>query len=188
MAKSVEVAESFLKKSIELAKEDPRYYMDFVKLHKLMYLGQCYINYHYGMNLFEEKIMAMDVGPYIKGIEQVVVNCGFGEIKNIDELKKYVLQMPLSFTRNETVDYILNVYGHYNTDEIVRISKNTIGWKTSYNESDDVPNEIDYILINQTGKQLFGDVNTYGTKSNCEHLCKIGECPKMRKKTKVNIK
>lgn len=136
------------------------------------------------MNLFDEKIIADGTGPYIKGIEQVVVNCGFGKIKNINELKNIVIDMPLSMTRNETVDYILNTYGHYNTDEIVRISKNTIGWKSSYNESDDRPNEIEYKLINETGEQLFGDVNIYGTKSNCEHLCKIGKCQKMRKKIK----
>lgn len=39
MAKSIEVAVDFLKKSIERGQGDPKYYMNFVKLHKLMYLG-----------------------------------------------------------------------------------------------------------------------------------------------------
>ena len=183
MAKSLDVAEAFLKKSIERGKENPRYYMDFVKLHKLMYLGQCYINYHYGMNLFEERIIAVDDGPYIEGLRFVTGKCGFGEIKNIDELKKYVLQMDLSFTRNETVDYILNMYGLYSTDEIVKIAKNTMGWKLSYNDSDKNPNEIGYKLINETGKQLFGKVNTHEFRYSCEHLCKTEMCPKTKKKT-----
>jgi len=42
MAKSFEVAVDFPEKSIERGKEIPKYYIDFVKLHKLMYLGQCH--------------------------------------------------------------------------------------------------------------------------------------------------
>jgi len=187
MAKSLEVAVDFLKKSIERGKEEPRNYMDFVKLHKLMYLGQCYINYHYGMNLFEDKIIAMDDGPYIEGLELVVGKCGFGEIKNIDELENYVIPMPLSFTRNETVDYILNTYGQYSTDEIVKIAKNTNGCNLSYNDNDKSPNEIEYQLINETGKQLFETEDTHEFRYTCEHLCKIGMCPKTKKKTKEFI-
>lgn len=186
MAKSLEVAVDFLRKSIERGKEEPKYYMDFVKLHKLMYLGQCFINYHYGINLFEETIMAMDDGPRIDGIELVVGKCGFGEIKNIEDLERY-LPFALSMLRQETVDYILNTYGQYSTDEMVKVVKNTKGWKLSYNDKS--PNEIEYKLINETGKELFEGVfiTEYGTKHNyiysCEHLCKIGGCPKSKKKT-----
>ena len=43
--RSIDVAVNILDKSIERGKEDPSYYMDFVKLHKLLYLGQCYLSF-----------------------------------------------------------------------------------------------------------------------------------------------
>ena len=45
--RSVDVAVDMLDKSIERGKKDPNYYMDYVKLHKLLYLAQCYLSFKY---------------------------------------------------------------------------------------------------------------------------------------------
>ena len=42
---SVDIAIHLLRKSIELGQKDSNYYMDFIKLHKLMFLCQCYFKY-----------------------------------------------------------------------------------------------------------------------------------------------
>lgn len=152
--RSVDIAVDMLDKSIERGKEDPSYYMDFVKLHKLLYLGQCYLNFKYEMDLFMDKITANDDGPYIDGLKLIPAICGFGEIKTMDEFKQCKMTLPLTFSRVETVNYILDKFGKCSTDELVRLTKGTIGYQEVYDKS--CNNEINKELIIKTGKSLFG--------------------------------
>lgn len=152
--RSVDIAVNILDKSIERGNEDPSYYMDFVKLHKLLYLGQCYLSFKYEMDLFKDKITATDDGPYVDGLKLIPVICGFDEIKTMDEFKQCKMTLPLTFSRDETVDYILDKFGKYSTEEIVKFTKDTIGYQEVYGKS--CNNEINKELMIKTGKSLFG--------------------------------
>lgn len=160
--RSIDVAVNILDKSIERGKEDSSYYMDFVKLHKLLYLGQCYLSFKYEMDLFNDKITANDDGPYVDGLKLIPAICGFDEIKTMDEFKLCKMTLPLTLSMDETVDYILNKFGKYSTDEIVRLTKDTIGYQEVYDKS--CNNEINKELIIKTGKSLFG--RKYKRKKN----------------------
>lgn len=152
--KSIDIAIVLLDKAIERGLENPKYYMDYIKLHKLMYLGQCYLNYEYDFDLFDEDVIADGTGPYVCGLELITAKCGFSQIKNIDALKQYTLfsTLPLPLLREETCELILDKFGTYNTDEIVRIAKNTMAYRTIYGKD---CNLINRKLMSETGKILF---------------------------------
>lgn len=75
MAKSLDVAIKILEGSIERGKSNLEYYMDIIKLHKLMYLGYCSLSYLYELELFEEEITANVEGPYIEGLNSMLAMC-----------------------------------------------------------------------------------------------------------------
>lgn len=157
MCKAADVAIEFIDRSIDLweRNDDSNYLLDYVKLHKLMYLGQCYIMSLYKLKLFEDKISAHRCGPYVDGIDFVPAYCGFGKIKKkIDKSIVKLAFLPISYTRKETVEYILNCYGKYSTDEIVKISKDTYAYKKVFEqESNDKPLIPDDDII-RTGNEL----------------------------------
>ena len=97
---------------------------------------------------------ANDDGPYVDGLKLIPAICGFDEIKNMDEFKQCKMTLPLTLSRDETVDFILDKFGKYSTDEIVRFTKDTIGYQEIYDKS--CNNEISKELIIKTGKSLFG--------------------------------
>lgn len=159
--RSIDIAVHLLKKSIKLGQNDPSYYMDFIKLHKLMFLGQCYLNFEYGLNLFDEKITANGDGPYVDGLNLVPAICGFGEIKNIDNLNQELYHiipfhlghlLPLPLLRDETCDLILEMFGKYDTGEIVKITKNTIAYQHCYSKEHN--NVINQELLRKTGQEI----------------------------------
>jgi len=126
----IDVAIALLEKSIQRAKEDHRYYMDFVKLHKLIFLGQCYHRYIWDMNLVREDIIIREDGPYIKGLNTVVAYCGFGKIDDICKLKRKVgLYFPMTTLRDETCDFILDNFGMLSTMDLVKLTKKTESYK-----------------------------------------------------------
>lgn len=185
MAKSLDVAVAFLEKSIELGKKDSRYYMDFVKLHKLMYLGQCFISSKFDMDLFEESVVADQSGPYIKGIGLITGYCGFSEIYDITKLKDKALDMPLSYTRNETINLILERYGKLTTDQIVMFCKQTYAYK-QYEGLYDGDFEICKQFIKISGEQIFEDICTKSgfIRYKCPNYCIYQQdCIKIKKKT-----
>lgn len=157
---SIDVAYHLLKKSITLGQKDSDYYMDFVKLHKLLFLGQCYLNFEYGLDLFDDKITANADGPYVHGLNLVPALCGFGEIKNIDDLEMYLNcaipyhlthKLPLPLLRDETCDLILENFGNYSTMELVKMSKKTIAYCYSFGVDNNV---ISRELLTKTGCEL----------------------------------
>ncbi|MBQ7345964.1 MAG: DUF4065 domain-containing protein [Oscillospiraceae bacterium] len=158
MCKSIDVAVAMLNKSIDYAFEynEPKYYMDYVKLHKLLYLGQCYILSRYGLRLFEEDITAHNCGPYVDGIGTIPANYGFGVIKEKiqGDNSKGIIYLPLTFSRDETVNEILKEFGMCTTDEVVRITKETIPFKGKEGMFDNHPSISKEQLI-EAGKDLF---------------------------------
>ena len=157
MCKSIDVAIAMINRSIERvsAENNPKYYMDFVKLHKLMYLGQCYIHSKYDMDLFEESITAHHCGPLVDGLSQIPGICGFDLIKDILNPSDFgTIDMPLSYFRIETIDKVLDKYGTYTTEEIVSIVKNTNAF-SEYRSLCDAHPVLDRENIINAGKELF---------------------------------
>lgn len=158
MCKARDVAVVMINKSIDLAKEknDDRYFMDFVKLHKLLYLGQCFILSRYGMRLFEDSISAHRCGPYVDGIGFIPAEYGFETLKEkITKSRNGMPFLPISYSRAETVDFILGKYGTRTTDEIVLITKGTSAY-AAYKGSYDKHLIIQPDAMAKSGKQLFG--------------------------------
>lgn len=151
--RSIDVAIAFLTKSIERGKEDSRYYMDFVKLHKLMFLGQCYHRYIWDMDLVEESILMDDAGPYINGLNAVVAYCGFGEIEDIEKLKKKQgFYWPMTLLRDETCDFILDNFGTLTTMELVKLTKSLDAYQRMIGCNNNVVNND---TIYKTGNDIF---------------------------------
>ena len=129
MCKVKDVALAVLQKSIDLArtKADIRYRMDSVKLHKMLYLGQCMVLSKYNMVLFQEQIYAHHCGPYIEDeLDFIAADYGFDPIKTMETKDGSTpLVLPLPHLRNEVVDLLLDKFGQYSTQEIVDFAKNT---------------------------------------------------------------
>lgn len=154
MARSIEIALALLEKSIERGKTDSDYYMDFVKLHKLLYLGQCLHRFKWNMNLFEEEIIASDSGPYVRGLDFVLAICGFDKIKNVDVLRERVYFFPITFLRDETCEFILDNFGKCSTNEIVLMTKETMAYQKHYSCCNSV---ISKSSMKKTGEDLFSE-------------------------------
>lgn len=173
MILSIEIATRILKKSIEKGKQDANYYMDYVKLHKIMYLGQCYMLYKYGINLFDEYIIARKEGPYIDGLDAITAVFGFEDIKSIDGLEKHTyIDMIIPALRGETCDLMVNIFGKYSTEEIVKLSKNTLAYQESYvHEKNNIISSKDLMI--KTGEILF-NVNEKELEEQRAKIKKIG--------------
>lgn len=187
MAKSLDVAVAFLEKSIELGKKDSRYYMDFVKLHKLMYLGQCFISSKFDMDLFEEDIIADPSGPIVNGLEWIPACCGFAGIYDITKLKGKVLDMPLSYFKDKTVNFILEEYGKLSTEELVKLTKNTLAYNMYVPciKKNDASPIIQKRYMKKSGNEIFHDILTSGIM--IEYRYPQG-CPRPYKNTEYKIR
>ena len=150
-----------LEKSIRISceKNDSSYCLDYVKLHKMLYLGQCITLAKYGFTLFEEDITAHHCGPYIeKKLDFIVAEYGFGKISTLvfsDGSTPLVLTLPC--LREEIVDIILDKYGHLSTQEIVSITKNTNAYISLSGEYEYHP-VISHAQMMQTGLVLLGEL------------------------------
>lgn len=155
MVKSIDVALTLINESIKRGQNNPDYYMDYIKLHKLMYLGQCLVRNKYEFDLFGEQVLASETGPYIEGLDIITAACGFEEIKDVEELKKYTpVDFLIPILRKECCDLILDIFGKYNTEQIVKFTKNTFAYRTSYIKNQN--NIIHKELMTITGEELFG--------------------------------
>lgn len=143
MCKVRDVALAVLQKSIRLAieKKDERYYMDYVKLHKLLYLGQCMVLAQYNLTLFNERITAHHCGPYIQDeLDFVTAAYGFEEIKTLrgPDGKEPII-LPLPVLRDEIVNKLLDTFGTYTTGDIVKMSKQTVAYTRHRGNYDNKP-------------------------------------------------
>lgn len=173
--KSLDAAVWLLDKSIKRGQENHEYYMDFVKLHKLLYLAQCYLKYKYQMDLFEENIVTSDEGPYIEGLDLIPAYCGFSKIKNIpSKLWDCIVSLPPSFSRDEVLDIMLDMYGQYSTYEIVMLTRNTLAHEVCH-DYNGKRNIIFREALEEQGKELFEDTTCEGYIDEvcCNEKCKI---------------
>lgn len=125
MCRAADAAMAMVNRSIELARKtrDESYYMDFVKLHKLLYLAQCEMLARYGRLLFEDRITAHQCGPYVEGIHFIPGECGFGQIRNPFDAIDFVKP---SYRQMEVIDATLESYGTLRTEELIEYTRNTL--------------------------------------------------------------
>ena len=124
MCKVADAAMAMVNRSIELAGEtgDESYYMDFVKLHKLLYLAQCLMLVQYGQLMFDEKITAHQCGPYVADLHFIPRCRGFGEIKNPFSKSEFVRP---SYRRMKVIEQVLGEFGRNSTEELIQYTKET---------------------------------------------------------------
>lgn len=122
MCRAADAAMAMVNRSIELVHEteDASYYLDFVKLHKLLYLAQCSMLEQYGQTMFDEKITLRQCGPYIDGIRFVPRRCGFGRITNLFSDEDFVRP---SYWRMKIINQVLEEFGGYSTDDLIQLTK-----------------------------------------------------------------
>lgn len=124
MCKVRDAAMHMVNASVDLAHLDEQYYIDFYKLHKLMYYAQGYMITKYHRKLFVESIEAHSCGPFIPAL--LSLHTGFNRIT-----AKYPENeiFPLTGTRIEAINYVLERYGNLSTDELIHLSKDTNPYK-----------------------------------------------------------
>lgn len=132
MCKVRDVALVFLEKSFDLCcrQQNPEYLMDYIKLHKMLYLGQCMVLAKHDMTLFDEPIFAHNCGPYVENeLDFIVARYGFGVIENLadkNDQRPVILQLP--YLRNEVVNELFQKYGTMTTAEVVKKTKETVAY------------------------------------------------------------
>lgn len=121
MAAIVEdVAMFLINTSIDEAERtgDVNYYMDFVKLHGLLYLCQCKMIEEYGIIMFTGDITWQKHGPYINNLTFVPKQKGFGIITERFLDTEYVRP---SYRRIQIIKRVIREYGRLNTKEVHEI-------------------------------------------------------------------
>lgn len=125
MCCSLDAGMAMVNLSIDLAmaEGDPRYYMDSMKLHKLLYLSQCDMLQTYGRRLFADKITAHNCGPYVDGIRSIPAKRGFGLLKErFDEADGFV---PPSVARLDILERVLKLHGKKTADQLSAFTQMT---------------------------------------------------------------
>lgn len=127
MCRAADAAMAMVNQSIELVRVsgDEAYYMDFVKLHKLLYLAQCSMLARYGQTMFDEKITARQCGPYVDGIHFVPRRRGFDRIECPFNDQDYVRP---SYWRMRIIRQVLEEYGMLDTDNLIECTKETYAY------------------------------------------------------------
>lgn len=157
MCKSIDAAVAMVNRSIELAKEmdDRRYYMDYVKLHKLLYIAQCHALNEYDTRLFVEEIEAHRCGPFVRALDLIPGKCGFDLFtKRLNPTDFGTIDFPLSFSRKKAIEDVLNKYGTYSTERIVYTIKDTSAFQ-EYASLCESHQPIDLEVLRRAGSELF---------------------------------
>lgn len=137
--------------SIELRDNsgDDRYYLDFYKLNKLLYLAQGKMLAEKDCTLFKEDIYAYTCGPYIKELEFVFKEWEFAPIT-----KPYQQEFVLPASVADFVNKFFKEYGKYDKQELGIATKNQEPWKKFYKEGKE-PEIIEQQII----KDYFSKIN-----------------------------
>ena len=115
MALIPDVAWTMINCAIDMAneKKDSAYFLDFYKLHILLYYAQGYMLVSYGRVLFKEEIIIDDSGPFIPGV--LLLPTGYDKITEKIQDRIY----PLTSDRMSAIRTVLQKYGANTKDELV---------------------------------------------------------------------
>lgn len=116
MTKVIDAAIYLTNKVIELSENDPKYSVDFIKTHKMLYIAQGIMLAKYNKSLFDEVIFAQEDGPWVDGLTDFYKMVGLEKIEHKIEEKNILGLTPF---RIMVLNYVVLEYGHYTRDELV---------------------------------------------------------------------
>ncbi len=151
MCRVADIAKYSISKAIELRNifGDEKYYMDFYKLNKVLYLAQGLMLKQSGKGLFKEDIYAYTCGPYIRELEFVFKDWEYELITT-----RYPQEIELPPSLKLFLDEIIEKYGRYNKRELGITTKKQTPWKETY-----VPDEPEKIIDLGLIKEYFSQIN-----------------------------
>lgn len=124
MCMAKDAAMVMVNNAIAMAKEkdDPRYFLTAIRLHKMLYLAQGYMLTVHGVTLFEDEIEAHRCGPYVSTVQFVAVEKGFDAIREPFNRNEYV---DLSFRRAAAINTVIERYGSCDLGKLAYVTMNT---------------------------------------------------------------
>lgn len=133
MCRVIDVATYAISQAIDFRNidSDDRYYMDFYKLNKLLYLAQGKMLAQENRTLFKEDIYAYTCGPYIKELEFVFKKWEYELIT-----EPYTQEIPLPLSISTFISGFIKEYGKYNKQVLGIATKRQKPWKESYSSED----------------------------------------------------
>lgn len=131
MCMAIDAAIYLTNKIIDLKVIDPKYQVDYFKLHKLLYFAQGVMLAKYNKTMFNESIRAHRCGPAVDGLYPLYLKVGENEINN-----KISLDSPIDLTENrkQVLDFIAKEYGKQGRDSIIFATKEQEPYKTTWEE------------------------------------------------------
>lgn len=150
--------------------KSPKYYGDYVKVEALLYLWESLYMYLYNLDIFginhcdyKNPIFIRDTKLHIGRLYiTLIARYGFDEINNLTYetieqgestyLEPVALKPP--FLQEEVLNVILNVFGSFNTEQLIDFIKNTYAYKEGIKKGQSVV-ELDDDSLIATGEQIY---------------------------------
>lgn len=136
MCYAIDAAMTLVNMSIDVAEEldDSRYYTDYIKVHKQLFIAQCFMLENYRKPLFREKITAHRCGPFVDGLELLITMRDSGPIEDRFKADEYVELSPL---RKSILAWIVREFGAYSAEELVEATKTTPAYQTALTNAEE---------------------------------------------------
>lgn len=159
MCYAIDAAMTLVNMSVDLAKrlDDSRYYTDYIKVHKQLFLAQCFMLENYHKTLFHERITAHRCGPFVDGLELLIKMRESGPIEEPFEPEDYVELSPL---RQSILKWIVNEFGAYSAEELVEATKTTRAYRQAVEGAE--PDSRPLIPLNAMSGSLYSLLVTWG--------------------------
>ncbi len=159
MCYAIDAAMTLVNMSVDLAEllDDSRYYTDYIKVHKQLFLAQCFMLENYHKTLFHERITAHRCGPFVDGLDLLIKMRDSGPIKKRFESGDYVELTPL---RQNILRWIVNEFGAYSAEELVEATKTTKAYQQAVEGAE--PNSRPLIPLNAMSGSLRSLLVTWG--------------------------
>jgi hypothetical protein len=110
------------------------------------------------MNLFDEDVFIASSGLSFNGMDLIAAKCGFDKITHCIRPKDFgCIDMQMSFSRNEAIEFVVDEYGFLSTQKMVELVKETSAYQKNLERLSDV-NGIAVITtddLKAVGKKLF---------------------------------
>lgn len=158
------IATKFINKSIDMVKfsGQEEFYLNFSKLHSLMFIAQCYSLVEWDKPLFRGDAIARQDGINISGL------CGFTSNSFGDDYFKYKVNeskygtsTSLNDVQDSIIESILLMYGRRNAMELAWMTKATRSWQHNKQYVDDLDSPVvNYSYMVMDGEEFAAEINT----------------------------
>lgn len=137
MAKAIDAAIYLSNKVIELSEKEKKkgYVVDFIKVHKMLYIAQGIMLAKFNKTLFDETIYAHHEGPWI---DNLTIFYGMVEFKEIKKPLKMISVLELTEKRKMVLDYVAEKYGYQTRDALVLATKAQKPYSEAFSKNIDI--------------------------------------------------